>query len=152
MWGEAVPPALLRAVCEHAAAAYPDECCGLVLGPRGGPLDEVRRCANASGGDCRRAFELAPDDLLELAVSLDGPRPARVVYHSHPDAPAGFSAEDERLALLGGAAPAWPFLHLVVEVRAGRTRAATLHGWDPQARCFHQVARYETGGTAAPAV
>ena len=148
---ELVPAPLLRAVCAHAAASYPRECCGLLLGPRDGPLDEVRRCANERP-DGRRAFSLAPDDLLALAASLDGPRPALVLYHSHPDAPASFSADDERLALLGGATPAWSLLHLVVEVRAGVARAAALHEWDPVGRRFREVGRYETGATPRPAV
>ena len=150
MRGE-VPPPLLQAVYEHAAAAYPRECCGLLLGRRGAPLDEVRRCANAQD-DAHRAFSLGAEDLMRLAASLDGPRPAWVLYHSHVDTPACFSAEDERLALLGGETPAWPLLHLVVEVRAGLARGASLHEWDPATVRFREVARYETGGSARPAL
>ena len=151
MRGELVPPRLLQAVRVHAAAAYPRECCGLLLGRLDAPLDEVRPCANAHDDD-RHAFRLGADDLMRLAASLDGPRPARVLYHSHVDAPACFSAEDERLALLGGEAPAWPLLHLVVEVRAGLACGASLHEWDPATFRFREVARYGTGGSAAPAL
>ena len=157
-----VSPALLPAVFAHAAAEYPRECCGLLLGPRGGPLDEVRPCANAQDRyhaadaatfprDARRAFSLEPADVVALAASLDGPRPARVLYHSHVDALARFSAEDERLALLGGEAPAWPLLHLVVEVRGGVALGATLHEWDPARRGFREAARF-TGAQAPPAL
>jgi proteasome lid subunit RPN8/RPN11 len=159
----AVPAALLQTVYEHAAAAYPRECCGLLLGPRGGVLDEARPCANeqdrwhaadaeAFPRDARRAFILGLDDVRVLAEGLDGPRPASVLYHSHVDAPAGFSAEDERLALLGGDTPAWPILHLVVEVRAGVPRGATLHEWDPTLRRFREAARYGTGAPARAAL
>jgi hypothetical protein len=58
------------------------------------------------------------------------------------DAPARFSAEDERLALLGGDAPAWPLLHLVVEVRDGVALGATLHEWDPARRRFREAGRF----------
>ncbi|MBI5481212.1 MAG: Mov34/MPN/PAD-1 family protein [Deltaproteobacteria bacterium] len=151
--GAPVPAPLLRAVFAHAAAAYPRECCGLLLGPRHGALDEVRQCANAQDRyheadagtfprDARSAFTLGVDDIRALAASLDGPRPARVLYHSHVDAPARFSAEDERLALLGGEAPAWPLLHLVVEVRAGVALGAALHEWDPARRRFREAGRF----------
>jgi proteasome lid subunit RPN8/RPN11 len=146
-----LPAPLLEAVCAHAAAEYPRECCGLLLGPRGAPLDEARPCVNAHG-EPRRAFSLGPEDLVRLACGLDGPRPARVLYHSHVDAPAGLSADDERLALLGGAAPAWPLLHLIVEVRGGAPRGARLHAWDPAGGRFREVARFETGVRPAPAL
>ena len=157
-----IPSALLQAVYLHAAAEYPRECCGLLLGPRGAPPDEARPCANAQDRvraadpdavprDAREAFSLGLDDVRALAASLDGPRPARVLYHSHGDAPARFSAEDERLALLGGDRPAWPLLHLVVEVRAGAARTAVLHGWDPSRRRFREIARYGETGAPAPA-
>jgi [CysO sulfur-carrier protein]-S-L-cysteine hydrolase len=151
MRGEPVPPRLLRAVYEHATREYPRECCGLLLGPPGAPLDEARPCVNASG-DAARAFSLSAGDLLLLAATLDGPRPARVLYHSHVDAPSCLSREDERLALLGGEEPAWPLLHLVVEVRAGRARGASLHAWDAARARFREVARYETGAGARPAL
>jgi proteasome lid subunit RPN8/RPN11 len=149
-----VPAPLLRAVLAHAAVEYPRECCGLLLGPRGGPLDEVRPCGNAQDRahaadpatfprDARAAFSLAPEDVLALAASLEGPRPARILYHSHVDAPARFSAEDERLALLGGVAPAWPLLHLVVEVRDHRPRGATLYQWHGDRRRFEAVTAYD---------
>jgi len=152
-----IPPALLQSVYAHAAAAYPRECCGLIFGPRhGARLDEVRRCgAAAAGGDAARAFRLELDDLRALAVSLDGPRPARVLYHSHPDAPPCLSAADTRGALLGGDEPAWPLCHLVVEVRAGAVRGAALHAWDDAAGRFREVRRFPAadGGarTGAPA-
>ena len=150
MRGE-VSPQLLRAVYEHAASAYPRECCGLLLGPRGAPPDEARPCVNASD-DAGRAFRLSADDLLALAASLDGPRPARVLYHSHVEAPACLSPEDEREALLGGDRPAWPLLHLVIEVRAGIARGARLHEWDPVQARFREIGRHETGAGAAPAL
>jgi len=158
-----VPSALLHAVYLHAAAEYPRECCGLLLGPRGAPPDEARPCANAQDlyraadpeafpRDAREAFSLGLDDVRGLEASLHGPRPARVLYHSHVDAPASFSAEDERLALLGGDRPAWPLLHLVVEVRAGAARAAVLYEWDAPRRCFREAARWETGARVPAAL
>jgi proteasome lid subunit RPN8/RPN11 len=136
---------ILDEVYAHAAAAWPAECCGLLLGPRGQPLvDAVRRCRNAAGPG---AFALDGEDLWFLAESLGSARPARLVYHSHADAPAELSAADVEGALLGLAAPAWPVGHLVIEVRAGRPRGAALYDFDPAAGRF--VARARFAGAAA---
>jgi proteasome lid subunit RPN8/RPN11 len=145
-----LPPALLRAVFAHAAESYPEECCGVLYGPRGAGLDEARRCENASGTPAT-GFGLAFADLAALADSLPGARPARVVYHSHVDAPPRLSAADVRLALLGGEAPVWPLAHLVVEVRGGVPRGAALHAWDSAERRFREVARWTHRGASTPA-
>ncbi|HEY3357047.1 MAG TPA: Mov34/MPN/PAD-1 family protein [Polyangia bacterium] len=141
-----IAPAALAEVGAHAAAAYPAECCGLLLGPRDGPVDTVRPCRNLAGPG---AFALGLDDLLFLEASLAGARPARVLYHSHADGPAALSPADERGALLGLDAPAWPLAHLVVEVRRGRAGAAALYRFDPARRAFVLAARADAPRPAA---
>jgi len=93
----------------------------------------MRPCRNAAATP--RAYALAFEDLCYLAASLDGPRPARVVYHSHPDA-AAWSAADEGGARLGLDRPAWPLDHLLVTLRAGVPREATLYRFDARAGRF----------------
>jgi adenylyltransferase/sulfurtransferase len=121
---QALTPTALDAIRAHAAAAYPDECCGLVFD------DGVHRCTNVQDAlhaadpdgfprTARRAFRLADAEQLLLARSFDGPRPARVLYHSHVDADAYLSAADVAGATLDGR-PLYPeLLHLVVAVRDG---------------------------------
>ncbi|MDQ2901516.1 MAG: M67 family metallopeptidase [Acidobacteriota bacterium] len=81
-----------------AQAAYPNECCGAMLGQIDGenkavyialPLD------NVSQGSQRARYELRPEDLL------NADREARKhdmdlvgIYHSHPDCGAYFSETD----------------------------------------------------------
>ena len=78
-------------------AAYPREACGYVTAS-----GQVRTCANVPDPtvdqderlDPSRAFEFSADDAIRLAESLDGPDPAIILFHSHPDAPAQFSRAD----------------------------------------------------------
>jgi adenylyltransferase/sulfurtransferase len=122
----------LTAIYTHAERAYPEECCGLVLSD-----GTVRPCANALGQagaaplgpsarSARDGYTLSFDDTVFLQRSLDSDRPTRIVYHSHPDAGAHFSAEDRERALLGDE-PIYPVSHLVVEVRCGQAMAAKLY-------------------------
>lgn len=112
----AIPPALLARVYAHARAAFPAECCGYLRG--GATLDEVVPCTNAQDAEgdptrgADRGFVIAGRELFDFARSLDGERPARIVYHSHPNGRAYFSETDRRLAL----AARYPVQHLVVGV------------------------------------
>ena len=109
---------------EHAEACYPLECCGLLFDDGVRPCTDVQddlhdRDPEAFPRTSRHAFRLSDADQLLLARSIDGPVPARVLYHSHVDADAYFSAADLAGATLDGE-PLYPgLLHLVVSVRDG---------------------------------
>lgn len=160
----AIPDAVLAQIYDHARAAFPAECCGYLTGPRaadavatadssaaGAAVDTVVPCRNAQpdgehptephrGADT--GFVIAGKELLAFARSLDGPRPARVVYHSHTNGRAYFSATDHELA----DGPAYPVQHLVVGVTArGVTEAAQL-AWSASAHAYVEVARWTLGG------
>lgn len=76
----------LRDVTRHAVAAYPQECCGLLV--RIGGRLKYLACRNlASSGD---QFKLCPED---YAAAEDAGEVVAVV-HSHPDAPATASEAD----------------------------------------------------------
>src|SRR5688500_11386743 len=91
----AIPSELMAAVFHHARQAFPAECCGWLTGPRDGhQVPAIRPGTNAqAAGDppstpgraAETAYVIAGADLLELARSFDGPTPARIVYHSHPN-------------------------------------------------------------------
>ena len=87
----------LAALAAHAAAAAPDECCGLLLGP----ADRVtiaQSTANVAPGP-RRQFEIDPQALVEAhrAARAGGPQ-VLGYYHSHPGGAATPSATDQALA------------------------------------------------------
>ncbi len=148
----------LRAIAAHAAATWPEECCGFVAD------DGLRRCANDADAchaadpaafprTAQNGFRLAARDLLALARSFDGNAPARVLYHSHPDAPAWPSDADIAGATFEGRA-VWPGLaHLVVSVVAGTPVEAALFDLDDGAPVL--VARYalaDVERSAAPII
>lgn len=82
----------------HAREAYPNECCGAMLGTaeNGNKVVKVAlRLENAYEGEQRNRYEVRPEDLLEAdrqarrqGMDLVG------IFHSHPDADAYFSQTD----------------------------------------------------------
>ena len=68
----------------------------------------------------------------------------RVIYHSHVDAGAYFSEEDERIALSEGG-PAYPGVsYLVVSVTGGKVGEASLFAWDERKRAFLKVESFQS--------
>ncbi len=112
-----LPPDLARRIREAAAAAYPDECCGLLIGHAEGALtmiDDLAESANLSDrpGD---SFEIDMRLRLTLQKNLRGTgRDIVGHYHSHPDAPAEPSERDR--------AQAWEpdMIWLIVGVAGGK--------------------------------
>lgn len=149
----ALPPDLLRVVFGHARAAFPAECCGWLSGPASAPdvVDAARPCDNAqaegadaaiAGRTAETAYVIDGDDLFALSTSFDGPRPARVIYHSHPNGRAYFSETDRRVARSPwGDGPNFPVQQLVVGIDAERVVEAALFAWSESAGDFVEVAR-----------
>src|SRR5690242_4804150 len=134
MSGE-LPRPLLDAIYQHARAGYPEEVCGFVIGG-----DEVRRCDNRQNAlhaedpvafprDARTAYNLGAKDLFFLDRSQNSDRPVRIIYHSHVDVGAYFSAEDERAATVDGEL-LYPVDYLVVDVQKDGVRGAKLFRFD----------------------
>lgn len=127
----------LAACYADAVRCYPEEACGLVLGPRDSAgCDEVRVCENQQNRlherdpetfprTARTAYSLAPREILFLERSQDGERPVKVVYHSHVDVGAYFSDEDKRAATFDGE-PLYPVDYLVVDCRKDGVHGAKL--------------------------
>jgi proteasome lid subunit RPN8/RPN11 len=104
------------AMVSHARKAYPDECCGAMIGSIGddGKLVKVAiPLQNAFEGAKAARYELRPEDLLaadkaarERQMDLIG------IYHSHPDCDAYFSRTD-----LENSCPWYSFV--VLSIRKG---------------------------------
>jgi proteasome lid subunit RPN8/RPN11 len=148
-----IPRRLLEAVYREARAAFPAECCGWMTGTRGGTaVDAIRPCANAqtegqhptaADRTAETAYVIAGDDLLELARSLDGHAPPRIIYHSHPNGRAYLSATDREVATSPwGDGPAYPVQQLVVGIDAHRVTEALLFAWSDDDGGFVEVARF----------
>jgi proteasome lid subunit RPN8/RPN11 len=104
-----------REMVNHAQAAYPNECCGAMLGSADNDRKTVV-CSlaldNVYEGSQRARFELRPMDLIrvetearERGLDLLG------FYHSHPDCDAYFSETDLK------STPPWPFSYVVLSIR-----------------------------------
>lgn len=86
----------------HAAAAAPEEACGILAGRRRPAAADVLRaipCRNAHEGDRRRRFLIDPEhhlaaqrEVREAGLEILG------FYHSHPEGGAAPSEEDRRQA------------------------------------------------------
>ncbi|MBY0511526.1 MAG: M67 family metallopeptidase [Rhodospirillaceae bacterium] len=93
------------AIQDAAAAAYPNECCGLLVGEGDEvvTVTEVVPTANTAD-DPRRAFAIDPQEQFNLLRATRGPlengKSRRVVghYHSHPDGSAAPSRHDLAMA------------------------------------------------------
>ncbi len=107
------------AIRAHAAADYPHECCGFLVGRTQGDGVQVNRtvpAANVRDDSPRNRFEIDPGDLVKAdrAARAEG---LGVVgfYHSHPDAPARPSEFDREHAWAG-------YCYVIVSVEAGQPR------------------------------
>jgi proteasome lid subunit RPN8/RPN11 len=144
MSGE-IPRHALDEIYAHAREGYPEEVCGMIVGG-----DEARRCENRQNAlhaedpvtfprSAREAYNFGPKDLFFLDKSLRGPRPVRVIYHSHVDVGAYFSAEDVRAAAPDGEL-LYPVDYLVVDVGAEGVRESKLFRF--QGGQFVEIARF----------
>ena len=113
-----LPRALRGQLEQRAAAAYPREACGLLVGRRGvsGEVLEVTEGKNVEAGADR--YSLDPLHLLEVERGARA-RGLEVVgvWHSHPDHDAVPGALDR-----AGAQEGWSYL--IVSVRAGAPSGA----------------------------
>jgi proteasome lid subunit RPN8/RPN11 len=94
-----LPPALLGRIEAAARAAYPEECCGLLIGfrePDGRVrVTQIAESANVAPTPRRDRFEVDPALRFATIRRLRGSREEIVGhYHSHPDGPARPSAHD----------------------------------------------------------
>lgn len=131
----------------HAAADYPHECCGLLVGTwQEGGRTVVERVEPARNLNTERAhdrYELDPMDYLrvdrearEAGLEVVG------FYHSHPDSPPLPSVTDARQA--------WPaYTYIIVSVVGGEPEQMRAWVFDEAAAVFDEQ-EVAGGGTAGP--
>jgi proteasome lid subunit RPN8/RPN11 len=111
-----LPAGVVAAVREHARVAYPEECCGFLIGwrgPSGSRVEAAERALNRCVEAPQTGFAIDPMDYLNAERAAEA-RGLEMVgfYHSHPDAPPRPSATDLAFA--------WPnMVYLVASVQAG---------------------------------
>lgn len=109
-------PRHLQAVRHHAAGAYPEECCGFLMGVAdedGVLVERVLPARNEHADDRCHRFLIPPETVLAARKEARGLGLEIVgYYHSHPDLPAEPSDRDREHA--------WPDVsYLIVPVEDG---------------------------------
>jgi proteasome lid subunit RPN8/RPN11 len=118
-------PPQLQQIRREGSAAYPNECCGAILGHDKGDnriVDSLRPLANSfEPGEQFHRFRLDPLELAQVDKEA-GQRGLLVLgfYHSHPDHPARPSEYDR--------VHAWPFYSYVI-VAIEKGKSADLTSW-----------------------
>jgi [CysO sulfur-carrier protein]-S-L-cysteine hydrolase len=144
-----ITAAVEAAMREHAAATYPDECCGIVV-ERDGALEavsvsNVQNERHAQDPEhyprtARTAYSMGPEAVPLLLAAERGTLRLHSFYHSHPEHEAYFSAEDKTSALGGWDEPNYPEAgQIVLSVREGAVRYAKAFAWSESDRDFVEV-------------
>lgn len=124
-WGDEdgleLDPSVRDEILQHTASAYPQECCGALIGPRAGHVTSALALDNVTHLEKRRRFLVSPEAYRSAEAYADATGQLLLgFYHSHPDHPAEPSAFDLEHA--------WPnFSYLIASVRAGRVH--DLRSW-----------------------
>ena len=96
---------LLDRIGQHAAAAVPEECCGILFGRIAGErriVERIRPADNVWSGDRRKRYQIDPGATFEALRGVrHGDPPVLGFYHSHPDGSAVPSKYDRESAWPG---------------------------------------------------
>jgi proteasome lid subunit RPN8/RPN11 len=122
-------PALLRQIEAEGEAAYPNECCGMLIGRDEGGAEVKRRMVARlepgknvfEAGEQYHRFSIDPLDQLKAERRAEAQGMLVLgYYHSHPDHPARPSEYDRQHA--------WPFYSYVI-VSIARGQAVDMTSW-----------------------
>jgi proteasome lid subunit RPN8/RPN11 len=107
--------AAMDAVKAHGAEGYPNEICGVLVGPRGGrTATQAKRARNLIVERSRDRYEIDPADHLRIQREADADGHDIIgYYHSHPDHPAQASRFDTERAWSG-------YVYVIVSVADGK--------------------------------
>jgi len=104
-----------EAIRSHGAEGYPQEICGIMVGPRNDrTVSGVKRARNIVVERSRDRYEIDPRDHIRIQREADAAGLDIVgYYHSHPDHPAQASRFDTERAWAG-------YVYLIVAVHQGK--------------------------------
>jgi [CysO sulfur-carrier protein]-S-L-cysteine hydrolase len=109
-----LPGQMRAAIVDHAMRDAPRECCGIIAGRDGMPM-QLYETRNVATGN--RFYEIDPAQLIDLEFRELPAQEFEIVaiYHSHPESPAYPSATDVELAF-------WPDAVFLICSLADRDR------------------------------
>lgn len=139
-----LPRAVAGHIADAAEAAYPDECCGLLVGRAEASGDllvsRAEASPNVAEGDTRDSFLVDPKIQFDLMRELgDGPECIVGHYHSHPDHGAAPSERDRRSVFYPD------HVWVIVAVDGGRAGDMTAHLFDAGRGRFREIPLRVTG-------
>lgn len=118
-----IPNTLRRWIESEGVAAYPNECCGILVGRDVGGrrrIEKLEPGKNVFQAD-ERYHRFSIDPRAQLKAEREAEREGMIVlgfYHSHPDHPARPSEYDREHA--------WPFYsYVIVAIEKGKPAAMT---------------------------
>ena len=118
-----IPAALARQIEAEGSKAYPNECCGILIGRDEAGQRVVERLEPVANefeeGEQYHRFLITPQVLMK-AEKAAGEKLVLGFYHSHPDHPARPSEYDREHA--------WPFYSYVI-VAITKREATDLTSW-----------------------
>jgi|SRR5215210_4995775 len=134
-----VPQSIGRQIEAEGVAAYPNECCGILIGREVAGKRRVERLAPMKNvfdaGEQYHRFSIDP--LAQIAAEKSADESGQVVlgyYHSHPDHPARPSEYDRTHV------PPWSFYsHIIVAIEKGRPAAMTAWRMDEDTEQFSEI-------------
>jgi len=143
--------ASMDAIVAQAEREFPFECCGFIISDNA--VEDVRPIANIQNAmhakdpaafprDARTAFLMEPKEHLAVMNEVDRRKLAlRVVYHSHPDHDAYFSATDRAQACsFDPSEPDYPdTLYIVLSIRSGKFARTAAFAWDHEKKEFAET-------------
>jgi proteasome lid subunit RPN8/RPN11 len=133
-----LPASLLRRIARSAQEAYPEECCGLLIGFRYADgnvrVTEIAEATNVAPPPRRDRFEVDPAVRFAIMRRLRGSTQDIVGhYHSHPDGPARPSAHDAVSAYEP------ELFWLIIAVVAGTAGEAAAFRYNPLTAVFQRL-------------
>ena|ERR1041385_8593189 len=134
-----IPSSLARDIESAGVAAYPSECCGILIGCDLGDRRAVERLL-----PMKNVFDAAEqyhrftiDPLAQIEAEKSADAEGKLVlgyYHSHPDHPAAPSEYDRTHV------PPWSFYsHVIVSIRNGRPVDMTAWYLDEETESFKSL-------------
>ena len=136
---------VLKQICLHAEREYPNEACGMIIGPADKenaigvfPIRNIQDELHAQDSkkyprDARTAYYMDPKQLRVVEKeAVDKNFNTKVIYHSHPDHEVYFSDEDRLMAAPWGE-PNHPGVSwIVIAVQNGTATAASEFFWEEE--------------------
>ncbi len=144
----------LAEIYQHALACFPEECCGIVIGPSTdhiGLEDCVKPITNIQNQlhqqdpteyprDARTGYYMDPKEMLAVFREAEEKGLAiKAFFHSHPNERAYFSPEDTKRALMEDEPTHPEATYLVISVFPERIADIKGFRWNPQEKQFTEV-------------